>query len=296
LEKLFHKELETDQPTPLMRFMFTKFTTRLLGFERRIQELLGYTGGESLEQIKISPKVRSLPILPYSFDPEDHNLQVRGDFSLWQSFPEEITAYPTRAIEGLPLYQRPFLKQWLQDHHKTDRLTLTIADLMDLGFDPTRLREFIFRETPFMFERVSAVLLKEIEKRKALLEKIEKKARGLRIQQAQIRINPPLLWIQDRGNGYILRAKLRGIHWEEAIFQLKQNPNHRFINQELHLDQKLAQTIHEVKGWISSQLKVPHQEVLQDLAFFVPWNLDRNSPLVSVDLANIPYLETVWVA
>jgi GNAT superfamily N-acetyltransferase len=39
LERLFQKELETGRSTPLMRFMFTKFTTKLLGFQRRIQEL-----------------------------------------------------------------------------------------------------------------------------------------------------------------------------------------------------------------------------------------------------------------
>ncbi len=45
LEKLFQEELARDRPTPLMRFMFTKLTTRFLAFRRRIQELLGYTGG-----------------------------------------------------------------------------------------------------------------------------------------------------------------------------------------------------------------------------------------------------------
>ena len=55
LERLFKKEQESGNSPPLMRFMFTKFTTRLLGFQRRIQELLGYTGGESLKQITLVP-------------------------------------------------------------------------------------------------------------------------------------------------------------------------------------------------------------------------------------------------
>jgi GNAT superfamily N-acetyltransferase len=296
LEKVFQQELEVGQPTPLMRFMFTKFTTRLLGFQRRIQELLGYTGGESLEQIKISPAVRALPILPYTFDPESPVARLQGDTALWASLPETLTAHPTKAIETLPLYQRPFLKQWLKDHGREEPLLLTIDDLLDLGFDPTRLRECSFQDAPFMFERISPLLLGAIGKRKALLEKIEKKATGVRIQQARVRINPPLLWLEDRGNGYILRAKLKGIHWEEAVFQLKQNPDHRFINQQLFLDQRVSKLIREVKGWIAAQLKTPQQEGLQDLAIFVPWNLERNSPLFSIDMANQPYLETVWVA
>jgi hypothetical protein len=296
LEKLFEKELKSHQPTPLMRFMFTKFSTRLLGFQRRIQELLGYTGGESLEQIKISPEVRALPMLPYTFNPEGHDVQPEGDTALWLLFPEEIIANPTKGIEGLPLYQRPFLRQWMKDHGRSEPLTLTIGDLLELGFDPTRLREFNFQDSLYMFERISPVILQATGKRKNLLEKIEKKARGLRIQQARVSTNPPLLWIQDRGNGYILRAKLKGIHWEEAVFQLKKNPDHRFLNQQLYLDQRVTKLIQEVQGWIVSQFKMSQQEVLQDLAFFVPWNLERNSPLFSIDMANSPFLETVWIA
>jgi hypothetical protein len=296
LERLFQKELKNGSQPLLMRFMFTKFTTRLLGFQRRIQELLGYTGGESLEQIKISQSVRALQILPYTFDPEGISVQSSGDKALWSAFPQDMTAGPTRAIEGLPLYQRPFLRQWMKENNRTEPLHLTIADLLDLGFDPTRLREFSFRDKDYMFERLSPVLLKDIEKRRGLLEKIERKSRGLRIQQAQIRTNPPLVWIQDRGNGFILRAKLKGIHWEEAVFQLKQNPDLRFINQQLHLDQKLTGIINEIKGWITTQIRIPQQEGIQDLAFFVPWKLDRNSPLFSIDSSNVPYLEHIWIA
>ena len=46
----------------LKRFMFTRFVTKLLGFRRRIAELLGYTGGESLEQIVLHEEIRSLNI------------------------------------------------------------------------------------------------------------------------------------------------------------------------------------------------------------------------------------------
>ncbi len=49
-----------------MRFMFTRFVTKLLGFRRRISELLGYTGGESLEQIVLDAEIRNLPIQSYA--------------------------------------------------------------------------------------------------------------------------------------------------------------------------------------------------------------------------------------
>jgi hypothetical protein len=296
LEKIFNQEKEIGRTTLLMRFMFTKFTTRLLGFQRRIQELLGYTGGESLNQINLSPEVRSLPIQSYLLDPELTDIQIVGDRSLWLSLPPAIQENPASAIEGLPVYQRPFLNQWMKENNRTEPLKLTIADLLELGFDPTRLREFLLRDQVYMFERLSPVLLKETEKRKGLLERIHKKAQGARIQQTQVKINPPLLWVQDHGNGYILRKKVEGVHWEEAVFQLKQNSSLRFLNQHLNLDRKVTETIIKIMDWIKEHIKVSERGQLQDLAWFIPWNLERNSPLFSIDPSNVPYLEQIWIA
>lgn len=296
LEKLFKKEMESGQSSPLMRFMFTKFVTRLLGFQRRIQELVGYTGGESLEQITISPLVRHLPIQPYTFSPENDDFELFGDQALWGSLPQEIKTSSTRAIEKLPIYQRPALKQWMAEKNRTVPLKLTIADILELGFDPTRLRELTGEDQAFIFERLSVGLLKEIPQREAILHKIERKSRGIRIDRAQIKINPPLLWFQDRGNGYILRKKIKGIHWEEAVFQLRKNPNLRFLNQHLNLDQKVIHTIRGLMDWSKTHLRLPDRSILEELAYFVPWNLDKNRPLVSIDETNSPFLETVWIA
>jgi GNAT superfamily N-acetyltransferase len=296
LERIFDKEKESGSSTLFMRFMFTKFTTRLLGFQRRIQELLGYTGGESLKQINLSPEVLSLPIQSYLLDSEMPDIQLVGDRSLWDSLPLDIQKNPVPAIEGLPLYKRPFLKQWMKEKSRTEPLKLTIADLLELGFDPTRLREFQLLDQVYMFERLSPVLFRETEKRKGLLERIQKKTQGDRIHQTQVKINPPLLWIQDHGNGYILRKKVEGIHWEEAVFQLKQNPSLHFLNQHLNLDKKITGTITKIRDWIKEYVKIPEREQLQDLAWFIPWNLERNSPLFSIDPANVPYLEQIWIA
>ncbi len=279
-----------------MRFMFTKFTTRLLGFQRRIQELLGYTGGESLKQINLAPEVCSLPIQPYLLDPELPDIQLVGDRSLWLALPQAVQLNPARAIEALPLYQRPFLTQWMKEKNRTEPLELTIADLLELGFDPTRLREFLLQDQAYMFERLSPILLLKTEKRRGLLEKIEKRLQGARVGQTQVKINPPLLWIQDHGNGYILRKKVKGIHWEEAVSQLRQNPGLRFLNQHLNLDKKITATVREIRGWIKEHSRSPDREELTELAWFIPWNLERNRPLFSVDPANVPYLEQIWIA
>ena len=66
LVKIFEDELASGNSTALMRFMFTRFATKIIGFRRRIMSLLGYTGGESLEQISISEEIKRLAIQPYS--------------------------------------------------------------------------------------------------------------------------------------------------------------------------------------------------------------------------------------
>jgi hypothetical protein len=297
LEKLFREELDTGRSNPLMRFMFTKFTTRLLSFRRRIQELLGYTGGESLEQISLSPQVCSLPIQSYNFDPSpEANLQVWGEPDFWETLPEPLKENPTRIIEQLPLYQRPFWLHWLQRTQKTEPLRLTIADLLGLGFDPTRLHEFHHRGERYIVERVSPALLEGIQSRKALLARIARKTAGLRIAKIRININPPLAWLQHRGNGYIFRKKVAGIHWEEAVSHLKKDPELQPLNRQLGLDGNIARGIREIHQWFQQRLRPAGKARFQDLAFFVPWNLNGHRPLFSIDGSNQPFLESVWLA
>ncbi|MBI5583914.1 MAG: GNAT family N-acetyltransferase [Deltaproteobacteria bacterium] len=297
LEKLFQEELARNQPTPLMRFMFTKLTTRFLVFRRRIQELLGYTGGESLEQIAFSPQVRNLVIQPSSFNLEA-NLKVKvlePSFSP-EVLPQHLRQEPTKTIETLPLYMRPYLREWekKKGQKKPDRLT--IGDLLELGFDPTRLRELTLGDQTFMLERVSTGLLTEAELRLALLNRVKRKTDGARIGSARLLVNPPLLWLQDRGNGYILRRKVPGIHAEEALAQLRTHPGLKTLNQELRVDRVIEQAVREIRTWLSAHLRPQGPLGVSELAVFVPWDLEGNRPLVAIDDRLKPYLEHLWVA
>jgi GNAT superfamily N-acetyltransferase len=58
----FRGGTSNSQTDSLMRFMFTRFVTKLLGFGHRISRLVGYTGGESLGQIVLDPDVRALTV------------------------------------------------------------------------------------------------------------------------------------------------------------------------------------------------------------------------------------------
>ena len=297
LERLFLEELGRGQSTPLMRFMFTKFTTRFLRFRRRIQDLLGYTGGESLEQIAFSDPVKRLMIQAYSFNWET-GLKVKPftEATLWDSLPEEIRKEPTRAIERLPLYRRPYLREWLGKTGRQEPLTLTIGDLLDLGFDPTRLREISIQEETFMWERVSPLLSAETEARESALRKVGQKASNLRIHGSRLLVNPPLLWIQERGNGYILRKKIQAIHGEEALSQLRSQETLKDLNRQLRVDKTIERTIGAVQGFLKSHLRMPAPLAPADLALFVPWDLQYNRPLVAIDDRLQPYLEQVWLA
>ena len=55
LVQLFHDELTSGASPPLLRFMFTRLTTKLIGFRRRITTLIGYTGGKSLPTTLLLP-------------------------------------------------------------------------------------------------------------------------------------------------------------------------------------------------------------------------------------------------
>jgi GNAT superfamily N-acetyltransferase len=297
LEKLFQEELRQGQSTPLMRFMFTKFTTRFLHFRRRIQDLLGYTGGESLEQIAFSEPVKGLTIQAYSFNWET-GLKVKPftEGSFWDRLPEEIRKDPTRSIEGLPLYRRPYLREWLGKTGRKEPLTLTIGDLLDLGFDPTRLREITLQKEVFMLERVTPLLIAETEAREAALRKAVQKALNSRINGSRLLVNPPLLWIQERGNGYILRKKIPGIHGEEALSQLRSQEALKDLNRQLRVDKTIERTIGAVQDFLKTHLRLPAPLSPADLAVFVPWDLQGNRPLVAIDDRLQPYLEQVWLA
>ncbi|MBW1798564.1 MAG: MBL fold metallo-hydrolase, partial [Deltaproteobacteria bacterium] len=172
----FEDEIQKGASTPLMRFMFTRFVTKLIAFRRRIGDLLGYTGGESMEQIVLAPEIAELPVQSYA-PPEigSKSSFVTGDRKLWPRLPEDLRKHPARIIESLPNYRRPSLINWLKDRGKTAAHALKIGDLMDLGFDPTRLKEITIDGDNFIFERVQARQIPDLEKKKVLLERMASK-------------------------------------------------------------------------------------------------------------------------
>lgn len=284
------------QTESLKRFMFTRFVTRLLGFRRRIGQLLGYTGGESLEQIVLDPAVRNLPVQSYA--PRDLAANpsfVTGDRELWLRLPEALKKHPARMIESLPNYRRPSLVSWMEANGVLSSDTLTIGDLLDLGFDPTRLKEISLNGEDYIFERLQPRMLQEVEKKREVLQRWASEFAGERVNRASLKTNPPLLIIRDRGNCYVLRRKLEGIHWDEAVEQLRGGSGLSALNQSLGIDRIVVSTVRKATEALNARLKQEDESLIDRFTFFVSWNLEANQPRLAVDSSGAS-LESVWVA
>ena len=292
----FKTEIETGGPTPLMQFMLTRFVTKLVSFRRRIGSLLGYTGGESLEQIILDPSIAALPVRTYP-PPEltSKSHSVSGDQEMWSRLPDRLKEHPASTMESLPNYGRPSFKSWLKERGRVSTDRLTIGDLMDLGFDPTRLKEITLDHVEFIFERIQARQLTELKKGEELLKRIESELPGARPGNARLSVNPPLLIIEDRGNAYVLRRKVSGIHWEEAIEQLQSDPHLRRMNVSMHIDRLILNTVRRAQEMISEKLALREETISDLLTFFVSWDLEGNRPRLMIDFTST-YLESVWLA
>jgi GNAT superfamily N-acetyltransferase len=295
LERLFEKEFSTGTSTPLMRFMFTRFITKVLGFRRRITTLVGYTGGESLDQLSISDQIKALPIQSCSlWGSKEGQAEIWGEEGTIRDLPEGLKKEPTLYIEGLPIYRRPYLSSWMERKGGRRSLDLRISDLLELGFDPTKLRELRHEGVDYIFERISPPFLPSIEKKRRFLSKIAEYASGMRFRDATIRINPPLAMLRDRGNVYILRRKVRGIHSEEALDQMRTSAYLRDMNRAVGIDQAVILTINEIREWLLKVFDYRVREEIEDLTFFVPWDLERNIPRVTVHILGVS-LDTMWI-
>jgi hypothetical protein len=296
LVQLFHDELASGASPPLLRFMFTRLTTKLIGFRRRITTLIGYTGGESLHQLSFSDDVLNLPIQPYSlWNLAREDAGAWGDHEVLRVLPHDLKEEPTFFIESLPLYKRPYLSDWMKKTGAHPSAPLTIGDLLDCGLDPTRLREFHHEGVDYIFERISPLFFSSLIKKRDFLRKVEKAISGMRFCRAIGRVNPILLIVRDRGNTYVLRRKLGGVHSQEALDQLMTMPHLKELNRAVGIDTALTSTIKDVRDFLRKEFVSSFRREIDDLTYFVPWDIERNLPSVTVDVSGIS-VNTLWIS
>ena len=292
----FEPQLAAGETGPLMRFMFTRYVTKLIAFRRRIGELIGYTGGESLDQLGLPEQVLALTMKSYA--PRD--MGGRADIlfdegGLMTGLPDEFHKSPVRYIEYLPNYRRPALSSWLKQMGLTAEDRLTIGHLWDLGFDPTRLKEVEIEGQPYIFERIQARQADELLAKREVLNRATGELAGAKVRGASLRSNPPLGAVVNKGNAYVLRAKVPGIHWDEAVDQLLSADGLKPMNAQLNLDRLIRSTAGAAYDAAADKLGLDRNGLRDRLAVFVSWDLSNNRPRITADFTST-FLETVWLA
>jgi hypothetical protein len=199
------------------------------------------------------------------------------------------------AIENLSNYRRPNLKTWLDAHGRTASDVMTLGDLMDLGFDPTRLKEISINGEEYIFERIQARQLDELIEKKTLLEQASSDLANIKVRKAFLKANPPVLAVRNRGNAYVLRRKVHGIHYEEALEQLQGNPALKGLNQAMRFDGMVKGTVGAAYKKAAEVLSRDEEELRELLTVFVSWDLDSNRPKVMVDSAG-SFFESIWLS
>ncbi|MGQ9648398.1 MAG: hypothetical protein ACUVWO_17905 [Thermodesulfobacteriota bacterium] len=98
--------------------------------------------GTKIERFR--PKKNSQPFHTFEIHTEDgeEKAEIRGEKEIIWNLPEKLKKEPTLFIERLPVYRRPYLISWMEKKGSNPSLNLQISDLLELGFDPTKLREF----------------------------------------------------------------------------------------------------------------------------------------------------------
>ncbi|MBU2551959.1 MAG: hypothetical protein KKB20_26350 [Proteobacteria bacterium] len=296
LRAYFGPEIDRGETSRLMCFMFTRFVTKLIAFRRRIGELIGYTGGDSLEQIILPGEIAVLPVQSYApRELDSRPLSWFGEEDLWVRLPEDLKQRPARFIESLPDYQRPSLINWRRDRGGEPGRTMTLGDLMDLGFDPTRLKEIAVDGRDYIFERIQVRQVEELRRKKEILERLASEMPGARVKNARLGANQVRLVILDSGNAYVLRRKVEGIHWEEAVEQLQTTEELKKVNASTRIDRLILATVRKVNQTVARKLDLDEKMVQDQMTCFVSWDLAGNRPRLLIDYAGTS-LDAVWMA
>ena len=117
----------------------------------------------------------------------------------------------------------------------------------------------------------------------------------VKIRSAWLKTNPMLMAIKDRGNAYVLRRKVGGIHWEEAIEQLQSNPLLQELNTSMRFDKVILSTVRKANEKIAHHVGIQKEVILDQLATFVSWDLKNNRPQMIIDFGG-NHVESIWMA
>ncbi|MFC1836240.1 MBL fold metallo-hydrolase, partial [Thermodesulfobacteriota bacterium] len=93
----------------------------------------------------------------------------------------------------------------------------------------------------------------------------------------------------------VLRRKVDGIHWEEALEQLHGSPDLKGLNSAMKVDKIVKGTVRKTKMLLQSTVDEEAEPLGDSFSFFVSWNLETNQPKLTVDIT-APFMEALWIA
>jgi hypothetical protein len=147
----------------------------------------------------------------------------------------------------------------------------------------------------YIFERISPLFFSSLIKKRDFLRRVEKAVSGVRFRQAIGQVNPILLIFRDRGNNYVLRRKLGGVHSQEALDQLMTMPHLKELNRSVGVDAAVTGTIKDARDFLRKEFASSFRREVDELTYFVPWDIEQNLPRVTVDVSGIS-LSTLWIS
>ena len=146
----------------------------------------------------------------------------------------------------------------------------------------------------FIFERLSTLVFDQLVRRRVLLRMIEGSREELHFNNAKVLVNQIILIIRDKGNVYAMRRQMEGIHSQEALDQLKSVPYLKALNESIGINRCITKTIKDTEAYLKKKFHARFRSDLDDLTYFVPWDIEKNMPAVRVDISGIS-LDRVWV-
>ncbi|MCG6892879.1 MAG: GNAT family N-acetyltransferase [Desulfobacteraceae bacterium] len=292
----FEPEIAEGRADPCMRFLFTRFVTKFIFFRRRIGELIGYTGGESTEQIELAPDIAALPVLHIA--PKDiagETFCFSGNRTLCMQLLQVLDRQPAKTVESLPNALRPDLKNYLASRNLDSNRPLTIGDLLDLGYDPSQFKELCIDGKAYVLQRILKRSLPEFEEKQKLLDRLAPAVSDLRVLGARLQLNAPLALIQDMGNAYVLRRKIEAIPWDEAQVQFQQDPHLKRLSDGEGLEQLLLATIRAAGKKLTQTSGIDTEIAFDTLTWMVSWDISSNRPGLFMDFSG-PVFESIWIS
>ncbi len=295
LTTYFSMDLKHNNATPFLRFMFTRFVLRWIAFWRRIEEMIGYTGGQAMDQMMLEPEIGALSAQIFPPEGMDRDVfDLSGERHLCLKILALSEDQPAVFIESLPNYLGLKPNPELKQNDITHIHDLKIRDLMDMGYDPTRLKETLIEDREYLFERIKTDDIPAIREKQQLLGLLLSRMGNTMAKGANIRVAPPLAVIRDKGNAYVMRRKISGIPWDEAMKEIKTNIRLKRLNRTINLERLIQNTVQSAARLLMEKTGVDKFTAFEDITWLLSWNIRNNHPALMVDYTG-SFFETVWI-